>query len=68
MHLSDETLVLGFYYVDIITKKLRIFLNQDNGSVMLVGTIMLADKYLNDEPQSIRQYSLVSGLSIKELI
>lgn len=50
MHLSDETLVLGFYYVDIITKKLRIFLNQDNGSVMLVGTIMLADKYLNDEP------------------
>ncbi|CAD8107713.1 unnamed protein product [Paramecium primaurelia] len=68
MNLNDETLILAFYFVDQITKKLRIFLNLENSTGLLIGSIIIADKILNDQPRNIEKYKLASGLKKEQLI
>ncbi|CAD8094828.1 unnamed protein product [Paramecium sonneborni] len=68
MNLDDEMLILAFYFVDQITKKLRIFLNLENSTGLLIGAIIIADKILNDQPRNIEKYKLASGLKKEELI
>ncbi|CAD8100226.1 unnamed protein product [Paramecium sonneborni] len=67
MNFDDEILILAFYFVDQITKKLRIFLNIENSTGLLIGSL-IADKILNDQPRNIRKYILASGLKKEELI
>ncbi|CAD8161724.1 unnamed protein product [Paramecium octaurelia] len=68
MNLEDETIILAFYFVDQITKKLRIFLNLENSTGILIGAIIIADKILNDYPRNIDKYQLASGLKKQQLI
>ncbi|CAK63296.1 unnamed protein product (macronuclear) [Paramecium tetraurelia] len=68
MNLDDETLILAFYFVDQITKKLRIFLNLENSTGLLIGAIIIADKVLNDQPRNIEKFKLASGLKKEQLI
>ncbi|CAD8082693.1 unnamed protein product [Paramecium primaurelia] len=68
MNLNDETIILAFYFVDQITQKLRIFLNLENSTGLLIGAIIIADKILNDQHRSIDRYQLASGLKKQQLI
>ncbi|CAD8178790.1 unnamed protein product [Paramecium pentaurelia] len=68
MNLNDETIILAFYFVDQITQKLRIFLNLENSTGLLIGAIIIADKILNDQHRTIDRYQLASGLKKQQLI
>ncbi|KAM3132214.1 hypothetical protein pb186bvf_015674 [Paramecium bursaria] len=55
-------------YIDKLTLKQNIMITKKNASTLLVLCVMMADKYLSDDPRPIRIYSQTGGIQITTLL
>lgn len=67
MKIEDSTLILALIYIDRITRKRKIFVNEYNVYRLFFMSVVVATKYNEDKHYSNTYYAKIGGVELEQL-